>query len=166
MLKKRICLVFLALFGCVFMLTGCSKPTAVVKQEGPEEVVRQAIQALVEANATRYAELLDIPESSRNAAWKIQAFQKQTKRQVRKFARQARKRGGFKSVDITEEGTKCIHMTTKEDGSVAFERTTLVNAADGDTAEVTAKITYGNGSTDARIFQLTKKRGDWLLKIE
>lgn len=167
MLKKRIGQVIFSFFVFALLLSGCRKPTAVVKHEGPEQVVREAIDTLVQADATRYAELLDIPESSLDAAWKIQAFQKQTKRMVRKFARQTRRRGGLKSVDLAEEGIKYTHMVSHEDGSVTFEPTTFANSVDGDTAEVTVTITYGNGSADAaKDFQLIKKKGSWLLKIE
>ncbi len=166
MLKKRISLFILGLFASALLLAGCTKPPAVVKQEGPEEVVRQTIQALVEANATRYAELLDIPESSLNATWKIRAFQKQTKRQVRKFARQARRLGGLKSVDFGKEDIRYTHMVAKDDGTVTFEPTTFANAVAGDTAEVTVKITYGNMSSDTKVFRLTKKQVGWLLNAE
>ena len=67
MLKKQIGFVFIAFFVCcTFLLGGCRKPPAAVKQEGPEEVVREAIQALVGPDPGRYMALLDVPEESRN----------------------------------------------------------------------------------------------------
>ena len=168
MLKKRIGFVFVAFFVCyAFLLGGCRKPPAAVKQEGPEEVVREAIQALVGPDPGRYMALLDVPEESRNAAWKIKDYEKRTKRLVRKFARQAKRRGGLTAVDLGEEGIKYTHMVTKEDGTVTYEQTTYERAVEGDTAELTIKMTYGDGSTDdPKTYLLTKKRDGWLLKAE
>ncbi len=166
MLKKRIGIAFIAFFVCCMcLLSGCRKPPAAVKQEGPEEVVREAIDALVGPDPGRYLALLDVPEELRNAAWKIRDYERQTKRLVRKFARQAKRRGGLKAVDLGEAGIKYTHMAMKEDGTVTFEPTTYEKAVEGDMAEMTVRITYGNGSADEpKVFQLTKKRDGWLLK--
>ncbi len=166
MRKKHIYPTVLTLFVTVFLLTGCKKPTAVVKQEGPEEVAKAAVQSKLIGDTGRYMTLLNFPEETKCVAWKMRDFQKQIVAQVKKARRQAKKLGGFQSVELAEE-TSYQHLTADKGSYARYEPTTQANAVDGDTAEVTVKVNYGNGSSNnPQKLQLIKRKGEWLVSPE